>query len=270
MAGGRTSWEFTAELNERVCDYVRMPQEALEKTSVRDTLVADILPYVEKIARGLARRSTDPVDDIIQVGSIGLMKALEKYDPNAGTTFKTYATYLITGEIRHYLRDKSGMIKAPRQIYELYYRMNQIIQELSDELQRTPTDEEIALRLECPVEKVVQAQEVDRRRHMVSLDQFLTQDGNNSETIYVEKLVDEKYHLVSQARENNITLESALSALKDEFRDVVQMTYFEDMSQTEIAKELGISQMQVSRRLRKALSLLGNSLGEDAIDLKAN
>jgi len=266
----RTSWEFTAELNDALKTFALLPSDHPDRLKRRDNLVAQIIPYVEKIARGLARRSTDPVDDIIQVGNIGLIKALDKYNPNAGTSFKTYATYLITGEIRHYLRDKSGMIKAPRQIYELYYRMNQIIQELSDELGRTPTDEEIALRLECPVEKVVQAQEVDRRRHMVSLDQFLTQDGTNAETMYIEKLVDERYFQVAQTQENHITLESALSALKEELRVVVKMTYFDDLSQTEIAEELGISQMQVSRRLRKALGLLSNSLGADAVDLRVH
>jgi RNA polymerase sigma-B factor len=194
------------------------------------------------------------------------MKAVEKFDPLAGTSFKTYSTYLITGEIRHYLRDKTSMIKAPRQIYELYYRVNQIVQKLSDELCRTPTDGEIAEFLQCPVDKVTAAQEIERRRQPVSLDQFSTNSQGN-ETVYIERLMDDSYFGMVQHRENRMTLESALENLNEDLRVVVRMTYFDDLSQTEIAKHLGISQMQVSRRLRKALDLLSKDIQRDAVDL---
>ncbi len=251
---------FTPELDEMFSEYATLNVDSPRRSELRDAIVQQVMPYVKKIGHGLARRSTDPVDDIIQVGSIGLMKAVEKFDPFCGTSFKTYSTYLITGEIRHYLRDKTSMIKAPRQIYELYYRINQIVQKLAEELDRTPTDLEIAEFLECPLSKVTQAQEVERRRQPVSLDQFLTKDS--SDTGYVERLVDERYFEMAINRENKIYLENAMASLKEELRSVVKMTYYEDMSQTEIAKELGISQMQVSRRLKKALNILLKSLDE--------
>ncbi len=257
---------FTPELDDMLCEYALLDESHPRRTRLRDKIIEQAMPYVKKIAHGLARRSTDPVDDILQVGNIGLMKAVEKFDPTAGTSFKTYATYLITGEIRHYLRDKTSMIKAPRQIYELYYRVNQIVQKLSDELGRMPTDLEIAEELQCPVDKVTQAQEVERRRQPLSLDQFLT--GGSTDVVYIEKLVDDKYFELAQNRENRITLEKALDTLKEELQVVVCMTYYEDMSQTEIAKVLGISQMQVSRRLRKALDILSENLQPDAVDLK--
>lgn len=235
--------------------------DAAARERLRDDIVERVMPYVKKIAHGLARRSSDPVEDLIQVGNIGLIKAVDKFNPLVGSSFKTYATYFITGEIRHYLRDKTAMIKAPRQMYELYYRINQIVQRLTELLGRTPTDVEIAEELQCPVSKVTQAQDIERRRLPVSLDQFTVHEGG-SETMYLERLVDQSQSEFMENRENRIVVDRALASLKEELRDVVRMTYYEDMSQTEIAERLGISQMQVSRRLRKALELLSKTLKE--------
>ena len=101
------------------------------KEQLRKFIVIACTPLVKKISHGLARRNTDPIEDLIQVGSVGLLKAIDNYDLTQGSSFKTYATYLITGEIRHYLRDKSSMIRAPRELQELSYRVNQIIQKLT-------------------------------------------------------------------------------------------------------------------------------------------
>lgn len=257
---------FNEVLETKLRTFNTLSDEDPMRDKLRNEIIEQAIPYVKKIAHGLARRSTDPLDDLVQVGNIGLMKAVEKFNPEAGTSFKTYATYLITGEIRHYLRDKASMIKAPRQMYELYYRMNQIIQRLTDEQGRTPTDEEIARELQCPVYKIEQAQDLERRRQPVSLDQFMLNEAGN-EVMYLERLVDEKYLEFLQNRENKIVLEKAMSRLKDELKDVVNMSYFEDMSQAEIAETLGISQMQVSRRLRKALDLLAQNLKSEKADV---
>jgi RNA polymerase sigma-B factor len=242
--------------------YLVSESDESAREKLRDQIVERVMPYVKKIAHGLARRSSDPVEDLIQVGNIGLIKAVDKFNPLVGSSFKTYATYFITGEIRHYLRDKTSMIKAPRQMYELYYRINQIVQRLTEHLGRTPTDVEIAEELQCPVSKVTQAQDIERRRLPISLDQFLVTDGGN-ETIYMERLVDQTQTEFVESRENKMVLERAMHGLKAELRDVVQMTYYDDMSQTEIAERLGISQMQVSRRLRKALEILSKNLQTD-------
>jgi RNA polymerase sigma-B factor len=258
---------FSDAFETRLKDYLAEPSGP-SRDALRNELVANCMPYVQKLARGLARRGNDPVDDLVQVGYMGLMKAIDKFNPLAGSSFKTYATYLITGEIRHYLRDKSSIIKAPRQMYELYYRINQIVQRLTDDLGRTPTDIEIAEELECPVHHVQDASIVDRRRTMISLDQFVTgADGTNGETMYIERLVDTKYFEFLQNQEDKLLLENALVHLKEELRQVIQLTYYEDMSQTEIAKHLGISQMQVSRRLRKALDILYGVLHNEHVDV---
>jgi RNA polymerase sigma-B factor len=155
------------------------------------------------------------------------------------------------------------MIKAPRQMYELYYRINQIVHKLTEQLGRTPTDVEIADELQCPVNKVTQAQDIERRRLPVSLDQFLVNDNGGNETVYMERLVDQNQTEFTETHENKMVIERAMRSLKEDLRVVVRMTYYDDLSQTEIAERLGISQMQVSRRLRKALDLLSKNLQAD-------
>ena len=232
--------------------------------AIRDRIVGISISLVKRIAYGLARRSADPVDDLIQVGSIGLVKAIDQFDPNAGAKFHTYATHLITGEIRHYLRDKTSMIRAPRELQELSFRISRLVQDLIHELGREPTDAEVAEVLQIHPDKISEAFEVDRRRTLISLDQTLTFDGT-SEQLLIDTLEDCANQLKFGSEEDNIMLSAAIRQLKDNLRQVVEMTYYQDLSQTEVARRLGISQMQVSRRLRTATAelqriLLGNKM----------
>lgn len=235
-----------------------------KEKNIRDKIVQHSISLVKRIAYGLARRSTDPVDDLIQVGSIGLVKAIDQFDPNAGAKFHTYATHLITGEIRHYLRDKTSMIRAPRELQELSFRISRLVQDLIHELGREPSDAEVAEVLQIHPDKISEAYEVDRRRTLISLDQTLTTDGS-SEQLLLDTLEDSSNQLKFSSEEDNIMLQSAIRQLKENLRQVVEMTYYKDLSQTEVARRLGISQMQVSRRLRAATAelqriLLGNKM----------
>ncbi len=223
--------------------------------SLRDAIIQASLPLVKRIAYGLARRSTDPVEDLIQVGSIGLIKAVDQFKPDAGAKFQTYATHLITGEIRHYLRDKTAMIRAPRELQELSFRINRLVQALTARLGREPSDSEIAHELEIPVSRVNEAYEVDRRRTLISLDQALSNDAGSEQSL-IDTLVDGRYQSNQLAKEDRFMLAEAIKQLRDGLREVVQLTFYEDLSQTEVARRLGISQMQVSRRLRAATAEL--------------
>ncbi|MEI3255700.1 MAG: sigma-70 family RNA polymerase sigma factor [Candidatus Gastranaerophilaceae bacterium] len=151
------------------------------------------MPLVKKVARTLARRSTDPVEDIIQVGSLGLIKAIRLYNPEISRNFKSYATYLITGEIRHYLRDKASMIKAPRAIQELAYRVHKMTLELIEEMGEKPTDHQIADKMELPVDKVKEAINADRRKTTLSLDQLSFQDDDDNFSNWSDKIADVNY-----------------------------------------------------------------------------
>jgi len=242
------------ELMSLLKEYKKASNEKV-KTQLRNMITIACLPFVKKISHGLARRSTDPVEDLIQVGSVGLLKAIDQYKEGHGTSFKTYATYLITGEIRHYLRDRVSMIRAPRELHELSFRINQIMQKLTAELGQTPTDIEIAEELQIPVSRVSEVTEIDRRKQLLSLDQVISKNTEGDQYL-VDKLVDNKYQDYLTAQEDRIMLFEAVEKLDDSLKQVIKMSFFDDMSQNQIAKELGISQMQVSRRIRKALAEL--------------
>lgn len=238
------------QIHKWLLDYSQTRDPAL-----RDKIIQASLSLVKRIAYGLARRSTDPVEDLIQVGSIGLIKAVDQFKPDAGAKFQTYATHLITGEIRHYLRDKTAMIRAPRELQELSFRINRLVQNLTAKLGREPSDVEIAQELQIPVARVNEAYEVDRRRTLISLDQALSNDAGSEQSL-IDTLVDGRYQSNQIAKEDRFMLAEAIKHLRDGLREVVQLTFYEDLSQTEVARRLGISQMQVSRRLRAATAEL--------------
>jgi RNA polymerase sigma-B factor len=245
-----TKAETAQKLHKLLGDYKKTQDK-----KIRDKIVEQNFNLVKKIAHGLARRSTDPVDDLIQIGSIGLIKAIDYFKPEAGAKFTTYATHLITGEIRHYLRDKTSMIRAPRELQELSFRINKIVQKLKTEFGRDPTDLEIAQVLQdVKKHKIQEAYEVDRRRTLVSLDQTLSPNSGatDNDTYLVDTLMDIKEHKRSNTREDFFMVQEMLKKLKQPLAEIIEMIYFKDVPQAEVAQTLGISQMQVSRRLKKA------------------
>ena len=232
-----------------------------KKKHLQNIIALAAMPLVKKIARGLARRNTDPVEDIIQVGNVGLVKAIQLYNPKVSENFKTYATYLITGEIRHYLRDKVSMIKAPREIYELAYRVNKLMLKLKDDQGNEPTETMLAEELGTSVGKIKEVIDVERRKQTISLDQFIN-TGNDESLSLFDKIADDNHYNLESFQEDKILINEAIKKLDIKLQEVVIMNYFDDLSQTQIAQKLGISQMQVSRRLKKALNALLEILSE--------
>ena len=247
----QTENENFAQINEWIIAYKKSNDEKVKK-ELQNLIVVAAMSFVKKIACGLARRSTDPVDDLIQVGSVGLIKAIDFYNPGLGTKFKTYATYLITGEIRHYLRDKASMIKAPREIQELAFRINCVIKKFNEE-GIDVTAEQIAKEMSLPVKKIHDIIEVDRRKSTISLDQTFTFDDNDTVSL-ADKIPSGDYQEFLSAYEEKIMLSNAISQLKPKMREVIELSYYEDLNQREISERLNISQMQVSRRLKQALN----------------
>lgn len=168
---------------------------------------------------------------------------------------------MITGEIRHYLRDKASMIKAPRAIQELAYRVHKLSAELADEIGENPTEMEIADKMDLPVQKVSEAIEVDRRKHPISLDQlaFTTEEEYST---WGDQIADLSYQNLQNFQEDRILLAESLKNLDKSYKDVIDMIYFQEMSQTQVAEKLGISQMQISRRIKKALHMLFEMIRE--------
>lgn len=224
------------------------------KKRLKELIVLACMPIVKKVSHALARRSTDPVEDITQVGSLGLIKAIDLYNPEISKNFKSYATYLITGEIRHYLRDKTTIIRAPREIKELSFRIHKLTLELTEKLGKTPTDKDIAEALQMPQEKIEECNNLDRRTTTISIDQMFGVDDNSISL--VEKIEDESQKEAFNSYENRIILDEALKKLPELEQELIILHYYEGLNQREISEKLGISQMQVSRKLKKALSKL--------------
>lgn len=235
------------------------------KGKIKNLIVLAYMPLTKQIAHSLARRTNDPVEDITQVGLIGLIKAINNYKPEFGASFKTYATYFIVGEIRHYLRDKAKLIKVPREIYELSYRINHFIQELTEKLGNPPTEEEIALEMNITTRQVQEAQTVERRTTAISTSDINYNDDDLPFSIE-EKIPTEDYEQAFDDFANKMVLKDALKILTDKEREIIEFNFFEGLSQAEIARELDMSKMQVSRAIKKALKKMFDYIVKKGIE----
>lgn len=219
----------------------------------RERLVAEYLPLVKKIARGLARRSTDPVEDLIQVGSIGLLEAINRYETGHNTEFKTYAVHFITGHIRHYLRDRQNLMRGPRVLQELSYRLSQVTARLIQELGREPTNHELSSALSVSPEQVDEVKLYDRRVTVLWLDQEGGDGEDDEQRSLLESLSDPRFSGESRDDiDERLVLSEAMARLPGAQRELLEMRYFLDLTQAELSRRLGISQMEVCRRLKKA------------------
>ena len=243
----------------------KQTQDDSTKRRLRELIVLAYMPLVKKVARSLARRSTDPIEDITQVGAVGLIKAVDLFKPEISTNFRTYATYLITGEIRHYLRDKSTIIRAPREIKELSYRVHKITIELTEKLGATPSDKELAQALQMSERKIEEVYELDRRTTTISIDQILGGEDSGDSTLG-DLLVDENQKDLVNDFENRLILQDAIKKLDYDEQQIIILNYFEGLNQREISQRVNMSQMQVSRKLKKALDKLFNIITKKGVN----
>lgn len=214
-------------------------------------IVEEAMVLVKKIANTIALQSGIPNEDLIQVGSLGLIKAIEFYRLDMNTKFRTYATYFIKGEIKHYLRDKASIIKAPRELQELLFKINTARKKLS-ESGLEPSPEKIAEYLDLPVTKINEVIEIEKCKSTLSLDQSFMQDDEDISLI--DKIPANDYQEFMNSYENKIMLSSTIQKLPPELREIIELSYYQDLNQREISEKMNMSQMQVSRRLKKALS----------------
>lgn len=222
----------------------------------RDELITMYLNLVKYLASRFRNRG-EPIDDLIQVGTIGLIKAIDRFDTGRDVEFTTYATPTIVGELKRYFRDKGWAIKVPRRLQELSFRVNQAVDQLTQQIQRSPTILEIAEYLGVTSEEVLEAMETSEAYNFVSLEGDRNNDGSDSFSIleYIGK--DDQLMAVVDDR---TTLAEALKHLTPMEQRVLYLRFFQGLTQTEIASQLEISQMQVSRLLRKTLRVLREHL----------
>jgi RNA polymerase sigma-B factor len=223
----------------------------------KEAQVKRYLHLVRPIAQHFAATRPDQVDDLAQVGAIGLLRAIERFDPSLGKPFEPYANTLIAGEIRHYLRDSVPLVRPPRELVELRGRVIAARNALGE----GATPEAIAELAEVAQGKVEEVLSLEENYHPASLDQELESEGG---TIRYQ-LVDNRYSSFQLATEDAIMLSAALARLRSVSREVIEFAFYDDLTQTEIAKKLGISQMQVSRRLKTAVGELWKALNSKVL-----
>lgn len=217
---------------------------------IRDRLIQQHLPLVRTLARKFAHRG-EPLDDLISTGTLALIHAVDRFDPEQGTRFTTFATPTIIGELRRYFRDKSWAMKVPRRMQELNRAVNLAREPLAQRLGRNPSYAEIALELNVTEEQVIEAVESGHGYETMPIDALGT--GGTGTTTEGPGEEDERFaHIVRR-----VEVEQAIRTTLDEREQrILRMYYFEERSQTDIALREGISQMHVSRLLTRAKAKL--------------
>ena len=234
------------ELDERFVEY-----RTTRSRRLRDELVEDHVPLAQFLARRFAHRG-EPYEDLVQVALVGLLKAVERFDPDRGLQFSTFATPTIVGELKRHFRDKGWAMRVPRRVQELHLQLAKIVGALSQELGRSPTAAEIAGRAGVSEEDVLEAMEAGGMYRLASIDgpAASSEDGSELSALLGDDDID------FERVEHQVELSELLDALPARERKIVYLRFFEGLTQSEIADRVGISQMHVSRLLTRSLVTL--------------
>lgn len=214
--------------------------------TLRNALVEEHRSLADALARRYANRG-EPLDDLEQVAMLGLVKAVERFDPGKGIPFAGFAVPTITGELRRHFRDRTWAVKVHRRAKDLHVRLPGVTDRLRAELGRTPNPAELSEALDCSIDDVLDALDAGTAYRTTSTD---TTEGGMAATHAVERGVGEP----AFGSEDRIVLADLLAELSERDRTIIGLRYFEDLSQSEIAERVGVSQVHVSRLLRGALA----------------
>ena len=227
----------------------------------REKLVMSHLNLVRFLANKFKNRG-EPIDDLMQVGYLGLLKAIDRFDPARGLEFTTYATPTIMGEIKRHFRDKGWSVRVPRRLQELSAKVNQATDELTTELQRSPTVEEIARYLDATVDEVLEAMESSSAYSSVPLEAPGSSDSDDAPSV-LDRYASEDSELAFT--DDRLVIEEALAGFSPREREVIELRFVKGMTQIEIAQKLGISQVQVSRLLRRTLKKIQDKIDPEGL-----
>lgn len=255
VSKGKPAWD-----KDRTRELFRRYKEEGDEEA-REQLIVSHVNLVRYIAAKFKNRG-EPLDDLIQVGTIGLIKAIDRFDPSRGLEFTTYATPTIMGEIKRHFRDKGWTIRVPRRLQELSAKVNTVTDELTAELQRSPSIDEIAARLGTTPDEVLEAMESSSAYSSVPLEgQGGTEEDDAPAVIDRYASVDNDL----EASDDRMILEDVISEFPEADQQAIRMRYLDGMTQVEIAKKLGISQVQVSRMLRRALRRIQEKIDPEGL-----
>lgn len=227
----------------------------------REQLVMSHLNLVRFLANKFKNRG-EPLDDLVQVGYLGLLKAIDRFDPDRGLEFTTYATPTILGEIKRHFRDKGWSVRIPRRLQELSAKVNQATDTLTTQLQRSPTIQEIADYLDASVDEVLEAMESSSAYSSVPLEGTGSSENDDAPSV-IDRYGSEDNELAFT--DDRLVIEEALKGFSPREREVIELRFLKGMTQIEIAEQLGISQVQVSRLLRRALKKIQDKIDPDGV-----
>jgi RNA polymerase sigma-B factor len=238
----------TADTYEKFSEYRRTGDRRL-----RNELVEEHMRLAEFLARRFAHRG-EAADDLRQVALVGLLKAVERFEPDRGLQFSSFATPTITGELKRYFRDRGWAVRVPRRIQELHLELDRTVNELSQELGRPPTPAEIAQRAGVLEEDVLESMEAGSLYRLASIDAGRSDDESSPNPAQRLGEIDAELTAV----DDRVAVTEMLAVLPEREQKIVYLRFFEGMTQSEIAEEIGISQMHVSRLLVRSLETLGH------------
>jgi RNA polymerase sigma-B factor len=231
-------------------DYQKHPSAPL-----RNRLVELNFGLLRREAHHWVNQCTESYEDLVQVGCIGLIRAIERFDMSKGVAFSSFAIPYIRGEIQHYLRDKSPSVRIPRRWQEIQRQAVWVIRELQEALGRVPTDAEVAQALEISTETWQEIKLASKNRSVISLDAPVADEDNTTVSL-ADLMPDPQYRSFQLAQEDQIRLQQALVKLEKMTRQVLEFVFLHDLTQKETAERLGISSVTVSRRVKKGLESL--------------
>jgi RNA polymerase sigma-B factor len=250
--------ELSRDRNDARAMFVQLAElggDTPERATLRDRLVEMHLPLVEHLARRFRNRG-EPLDDLVQVATIGLIKSVDRFDIERGVEFSTYATPTIVGEIKRHFRDRGWAVRVPRRLQELRLQLTSATSELSQEYGRAPTVAELAGRLTISEEEVLEGLESANAYSTLSLD--VPEQGDDDAPAVVDSLGSEDEAL--EGVEYRESLKPLLERLPAREKKILLLRFFGNMTQSQIAAEIGISQMHVSRLLARTLARLREDL----------
>ena len=233
-----------------------------QNEQAQEALVINYRDLVEMLARKYSKGKMFH-EDIAQVGIIGLIGAIQRYDESFGKSFEAFAVPTIIGEIKRFLRDKTWSVHVPRRIKELGPKIKKTVEQLTTDLQRSPKVDEIADYLNVSEEEVLEAMEMGRSYQALSVDHSIEADSEGGTVTLLDIVgdVDQGFEKVNQ----KLVLEKVLHVLTEREKSIIQYTYLDNLSQKEAGEKLGISQMHVSRLQRRAIKKL-----QEAIQAESN
>lgn len=254
-SGGKAAWD-----KDRTRELFRRFKEEGD-AEARDQLIVNHINLVRFLASKFKNRG-ESLEDLIQVGTIGLIKAIDRFDPERGLEFTTYATPTIMGEIKRHFRDKGWSVRVPRRLQELSAKVNQATDELTNQLQRSPSVAEIADYLGSSVDEVLEAMESSSAYSSVPLEGGGSGEDDESPSV-IDHYATEDPDLA--ASDDRIVLEQAIADFSPREQEIIRMRFEQGLTQVEIAEREGISQVQVSRLLRRALRRLQDKIDPEGL-----